>query len=229
MMSKPNSRCTLHRFLFLRCVVVALLLSCTAGCNYFVMLGYLIGGPPQLEPIFEKETNRSLTDLGERVAVVCYVDDKLKYQYDGIDHLVAVRVAARLGRNHIDIVNPEEVRLWLEENPDWDTPDEIGSELDATFVVFIDFNHFSLYEENAQHLFRGRAECIVSVYEIEANGDGKRIFTHDLSSQYPTLEARSASDISYDRFRGEYLWRLSEEIGRMFFPYGSGDDIGSAT
>ena len=202
---------------------------CVSGCNYIVLLGYLVGGPPQLEPIFEKETGQSFTDRGVRVAVVCYADNELKYQYDSIDQLLAIRVAARLQQNRIDVVHPEAVRLWLEENPDWDTPDEVGSEFDATYVVYVDVSDFTLYEQDSHHLFRGRSEGIVSVYEMNADGEGRRIFTRCLTSVYPTLAPRSASDVSYDTFRTEYLWRLSEEIGRIFFPYGSGDDIGNAT
>ena len=205
------------------------MLSCLSGCNYLIFFGYLIGGPPQLEPVFEKETNKSFTDRGVRVAVVCFAPDELKYQYDSIDHLVAVGVVARLKQNHIQVVNSEVVRVWLEENPDWDTPDEVGAEFDATFVVYVDISNFSLYEHDSRYLFRGRAETIVSVYEMKADGEGRRIFNKDLSSEFPRLGPRSASEISYDSFRSEYLLRISEEIGRMFYPYGSGDDVGSGT
>ena len=209
--------------------MLAVMLSCLSGCNYLIFFGYLIGGPPQLEPVFEKQTNQSFTDRGVRVAVVCYADNELKYQYDSIDHLVAVGVAARLKQNHVEVVNSEAVRVWLEENPDWDTPDEVGAEFDATFVVYVDVSDFSLYEHDSRHLFRGRTEAIVSVYEMKADGEGKRIFNHDLSSEFPRLGPRSASEVSYDSFRSEYLLRVSEEIGRMFYPYGSGDDVGSGT
>ncbi len=209
--------------------MLAVMLSCLSGCNYLIFFGYLIGGPPQLEPVFEKETNKSFTDRGVRVAVVCYADNELKYQYDSIDHLVAVGVAARLKQNHVNVVNSELVRVWLEENPDWDTPDEIGAEFDATYVVYVDVSDFSLYEHDSRHLFRGRTEAIVSVYEMKADGEGRRIFNYDLSSEFPRLGPRSASDVSYDSFRSEYLLRVSDEIGRMFYPYGSGDDVGSGT
>ncbi|MEO2031746.1 MAG: hypothetical protein ABGZ35_06650 [Planctomycetaceae bacterium] len=212
-----------------RCCVLAVMLSCLSGCNYLIFFGYLIGGPPQLEPVFEKQTNKSFTDRGVRVAVVSYAANELKYQYDSIDHLLAVGVAARLKQNHVEVVNSEAVRVWLEENPDWDTPDEVGAEFDATFVVYVDVSDFSLYEHDSRHLFRGRTEAIVSVYEMKADGEGRRIFNQDLSSEFPRLGPRSASEVSYDSFRSEYLLRVSEEIGRMFYPYGSGDDVGSGT
>ena len=205
------------------------LLTCLSGCQYLVIFGYLIGGPPQLEPSFEKETDQSFTDRGVQVAVVAYAPNELKYQYDSIDHMVAVGVGAKLKKNHVNVVNPEAIRQWLEENPDWDTPDEIGTKFDATYVVYIDISDFALYEQDSRHLFRGRADAIVTVYEMKANGEGKRIFSRDLSSEFPRLAPRSASEVSYDSFRSEYLLRLSEEIGRLFYPHGSGDDVGSGT
>ncbi|MCH2210217.1 MAG: hypothetical protein MK110_02875 [Fuerstiella sp.] len=218
-----------HIQVLLRLTVLTGMLSCLSGCNYLIFFGYLLGGPPQLEPAFEKATNKSFTDRGVRVAVVCYAPDELRYQYDSVDHLIAVGVSARLKQNHVAVVNSEAVRVWLEENPDWDTPDEVGAQFDTTFVVYIDLSDFSLYEHDSRHLFRGRAEATVSVYEMQADGEGQRIFHHELMSEFPRLTPRSASEISYDSFRSEYLLRISDEIGRMFYPYGSGDDVGSGT
>ena len=213
----------------LRLCVTAMLLCCLPGCNYIVLLGYMIGGPPQLEPAFEKKTNKSFTDHGVRVAVVCYAPDELKYQYLNVDYLIAVGIAARLRQNHIDVVNPDLVRVWLEENPNWDTVDEIGAEFDSTYVLEVDISDFSLYETDSRQLYRGRSDIMVKVHAMEADARSKLIFTEDLSSEFPRLAPRSASEVSYDSFRSEYMVRLSEEIGRMFFPYGSGDDVGSGT
>ena len=47
-----------------------------SGCNYFILLGYLIGGPPSIQPDFDKLTKESLTDKGVKVAVVCFAPDR---------------------------------------------------------------------------------------------------------------------------------------------------------
>lgn len=198
------------------------------GCNYFILLGYLIGGPPQIEPLFEKETKKSLTDRDVRVAVVCYAPNDLKYQFDDIDHILAKFLAVQLSQHKIEVVAPDAVRLWLEQNKDWDTPDEVGAAFDTTYVIYVDVSDFSLYERDSANLFRGRCEAIVSVYEMKADGSGKRIFQHDLTSAFPTQVPRSASEVSYESFRTEYFLRLSEDIGRMFYPYLRGDEISNA-
>ena len=214
---------------FVRLVLAALLLISVPGCNYFILLGYLIGGPPQIEPLFEKDTKKSLTDRNVRVAVVCYASDELKYECENIDHIIARQVTYQLSMNKIDVVPNDEVRSWMVQNPDWDTASEVGAAFDVNYVVYIDVSEFSLYERDSNTRFRGRCEAIVSVYEMETDGEGKRIFSHDLNSQYPIQVPRSATDVSYDTFRMEYFSRLSDEIGRLFYPYLNGDDISNAT
>jgi len=189
------------------------------GCNYFIALGYLIGGAPQEEPLFEKETKKSMTDKDVRVAVVCYASDELKYRFDNIDHIIASRVTNQMASKKIEMVPYDEIRAWLNENPDWDTAEDVGAEFDVTYVVYIDVSDFSLYERDSNSLFRGRCDAIVSVYEMETGGEGRRIFSRDVNSVYPLQVPRSATDVSHDTFRMEYIWRLSDDIGKLFYPW----------
>ena len=212
-----------------RCLLSLAILLAMPGCNYFILLGYLIGGPPQLEPLFEKETGKSFTDRNIRVAVVCYAPEELTKFHDNIDQMLMKRLSAMLYRNQIDIYNPDVIIGWMANNTDWDSPEEIGAEFDVNYVVYVDISEFSLYERDSTSLFRGRCEAICSVYEMEADGDGKRIFNKDINSVFPTQVPRSASDVSYETFRNEYFFRLGDEIGRLFYPYGNGDDIVNAT
>jgi len=221
-------RSQLSTVLLMKFSLIALLLVSIPGCNYFLLLGYLIGGPPQIEPLFEKETKKSMTDKDVRVAVVCYASDELKYQFDNLDHIVASRITNQLSSKKIKVVSYDEIRTWLKDNPDWDTAVEVGAEFDVNFVVYIDVSGFSLYERDSNTLFRGRCDAIVSVYEMKTDGDGKRIFSREINSVFPLQVPRSASDVSYDTFRMEYIWRLSDEIGRLFYPYLNGDDISHA-
>lgn len=210
-------------------LVASLALLILPGCNYFIALGYLIGGPPQIEPLFEKETKKSFTDRDIQVAVVCYAPDDLKKFHDNIDQMLAQRLSALLYKNEIKIISPEAVNAWMVKNPDWDSATEIGAEFDVNYVVYIDISTFALYEQDSTSLFRGRCDTIVSVYEMETDGDGRRIWDKDISSVFPKMVPRSASDVSYDTFRNEYFFRLADDIGRMFYPHRNGDDIVNAT
>lgn len=210
-------------------MLAALTAAALSGCNYVVFLGYLLGGPPSIEPDFDKTTGQSLTDKGVKVAVVCYAPNDLRFQFHKIDKEIAKYVAFRLAEHKIHVVNPDRVQAWLDENADWDTPAEIGKALEATHVLYIDLHHFQLYEEDSANLFRGRAEATISVYQMNGTPDGEKIYTQEHVSRYPLAVPRSAYEISYTNFKRQYLSRLSEEIGRLFYEHYNGDDIPDAT
>ena len=209
---------------------LCLLTACTqCGCNYVVLAGYLLGGPPSIEPHFDALTNQSMTDMDVKVAVVCYAPTKLKWDFSEIDHEIAKYVSFRLRDHEIKVVNPDYVRAWLDKNPDWDMVEEIGRDLDVTYVIYIDVSDYSLYEENSANLYRGRAEVFVSVFEMDESGEGDKIYTKELNSRFPILAPRATSDVSYQTFKRHYLSRLSEEIGRLFYEHYNGDEIIDAT
>ena len=83
---KPFKRPSIRIWLRLICLCSPLVLT---GCNYFILIGYLIGGPPSIEPDFDVETNKSMTDLDVTVAVVCYAPPKLKWDFSKVDKELA--------------------------------------------------------------------------------------------------------------------------------------------
>jgi hypothetical protein len=213
----------------LRSVVFALASALSGlslpGCSYVLFLGYLIGGPPSIEPSFDRETKESMTDKGVTVAVVCYAPNEVRYNFENIDHELTRYVTFRLHEHHIKVINPDRVKAWLDENADWDKPEEIGAAFDTTYVIYIDLNDFSLYEDGSATLYRGRAEAIVSVWKMDKSGDAEKIFLEEVRSRFPLHQPKSATEESYANFKGRYLSRLSEEIGRLFYEYYIADDI----
>ena len=101
-------------------------------------LGYLIGGPPSIQPDFEKLTKESLKDKGVKVAVVCFAPDEIRLNFIDVDKDMAKYVAHRLTQKDIKVVHPDRVQDWLDQHDDWDKPDEIGEATGATHVIFID-------------------------------------------------------------------------------------------
>jgi hypothetical protein len=209
----------------LRLAVLGASLLSASGCNYFILLGYLIGGPPSIQPDFDKLTKESLTDKGVKVAVVCFAPDEIRLNFLDVDKEIAKYVAHRLFNNKITVVQPDRVQDWLDKHDDWDKPDEIGEVTGATHVIFIDVHKYNLFEENSHELYRGRAEILVSVFKMQKGDQAEKIYTKELTSIYPLEQPRSTSEISYDRFKHQYLGRLSDEIGRLFYEYFNGDDM----
>ncbi len=216
-----------------RIIVATLLMVSISGCKQFIMLSYIIGGPPSIEPEFDRQTGHQLTEYGVKVAVVCYAPDELKWDYDSLDEHVAGMVAMQLQRHKIDVIDPTRVKAWLDKNPDWDSAEEIGAslvdgdDLHPTHIIQIDLSDYDLYEENSNNLYRGRADITIKVVKMNEDGSGKgeEAFKHQVKSVYPILTAVSTSSMSYTTFKGQYMVRLSEEIGRLFYEHYAGDDI----
>ena len=220
-----------------------------AGCAQAVLLGYLIGGPPSIEPDFDSATGLSLSAPDTVVAVVCYAPTKLKWDYETIDEEVAKTVTYRLGQNHIKVINPDYVRAWLDEHPDWERAEEVGEAFKCDYVIDMELHAFRLHEENSRELLRGSCEATVNVVQLsydkagegaaeDATGDkrngwefldGERIYSKDIQQIFPTQAPRSAYDESLESFKAEYLSRLSEAIGWLFYERYSGDKIPWAT
>ncbi|REJ87849.1 MAG: hypothetical protein DWQ34_15215 [Planctomycetota bacterium] len=199
------------------------------GCNQVMLLGYLIGGPPSIEPDFDAETGLSLDLPDVTVAVVCYAPSDLKMEQPKLDTEVATHVAYRLAQNNIQVVNPDRIHAWIDEHPDWDHPEEIGEAFNADYVIEIELATFGLYEHNSTELLRGRTETHVNVFEMDEFGRGDRIYTNVIDNEYPTEVPRSIYEQSVTAFRAEYLSQLSQAIGWMFYPRYSGDKVGWAT
>jgi hypothetical protein len=205
------------------------LLTTTSGCNYIVLLGYLIGGPPSIEPDFDAVTTESLTDKDVIVAVVCDAPKEILYDFNKVDRDIGKLVGYQLHKHKIKTIRPDLVRDWIDRNPNWDEPEEIGVGVKATHVIYIELTSYSVYEENSHELYRGRTEGMVTVYALDEEGEGENIYDKELNSLWPLAAPRSTSDVSRAGFQAQYLTRLSDEIGRLFYEYYTGDDMSHAT
>ncbi|QDU42056.1 hypothetical protein Mal52_05110 [Symmachiella dynata] len=209
----------------LKLLLCAMLLASTCtGCKAVVLLGYLIGGPPSIEPPFDIQTKTSLKEDDKRIAVVCYAPKELKFDTEDVDDELAQHVAMRLNSHGMKVIAPAAVQNWLDQNDDWDSPAEVGHALEADWVVYIDMQEYSLWEEGSMELYRGRTTAMVKVFDMN-DGDGEEIFTKEIVSVYPIRAPKPAHEIKRDRFKALYLSRLSEEIGQLFYEHYAGDEI----
>lgn len=199
-----------------------------SGCRMGMLLGLLISGPPTVEPEFDRQTKESMTEKDVTVAVVCFAPTEVRYSFENIDHELAKYVSFRLMENKISVIPPDHVRAWLDENRDWDKPEEIGAAFNTTYVIYIDLNEFSLYEEGSATLYRGRSEAVVSTWKMAEDGTAEKIFSMEKVSRFPQQQPVSTAEETYANFKARYLSRLSDEVGRFFYEYYLADEIGSA-
>ncbi len=207
-------------------IMLGLAFCCTfSGCLKIIPIAYLLTGPPSVEPDFDKQMGVSMKEPETTVAVVVYAPEEVQYDNDNIDHEISTYVTNRLNSHDISVIRPEYVHQWLEQNPDWDIPTEIGAHFETDYVIYIDITEFGLYEKKSHNLYRGRTEAMIHVYEMDDTGEGEKIYSKELTSKFPTNVARDEADVTYNTFKGQYMSRLSEQIGRHFYEYYNGDDI----
>jgi hypothetical protein len=210
--------------------MIAGLAMLSVGCLQQILFwGYLIGGPPSIAPDFDERTGKSLSDEDVTVAIVCYAPTELRWDNSKVDEDIAKYVSNRLARQKIKVVTPERIQEWLDKNPEWDKPEEVGEHFKTTYVVFIEMEDYSLYEKGNQNIYRGRAEVNIVVWKMEDDGSAEKIYQKQLTSQFPLAVGTPSTEITYSRFRRRYLSRLSEEIGRLFYAHFNGADISDAT
>jgi hypothetical protein len=161
----------------------------------------------------------------KRVAVVCYAPTELQWKFPQIDDQVAMHVAYRLAQNKIKMVDPDYIKAWTDQNPDWDNAEEIGREFKADYVIEIELASFSLHEGSSTTLYRGKTEAYIHVVEMDEDGHGERIFTKEIDFVFPLRVPRSSYDQALTSFQKEYLSRLSERIGWLFYERYHGDMI----
>ena len=214
----------------IRLMGTAMVLLAISGClNEALFIGYLIGGPPSIEPDFDVMTKKSMTDKGVTVAVVCFAPKEVLLNNFKVDQDLARYVSNRLHQHRIKVIPPDRIFAWIDQNPDWDRVVEIGEAFDATYVISIDLESYSLYEKNSANLYRGRSHAHVRVWEMDEDGDGEKVHEKSLNSIYPLAIPRSTSQESLSTFRRKYLSRLSDEIGWLFYERYNGDDMHDAT
>lgn len=218
----------------LKALCVLALTAPHAGCNMFILAGYLLGGPPSIEPDFDIKTGKSLSAKKRKVLVLCFAPTEVKWDFEAVDRELATHVSHRLNQNHIKVIDPQHVHAWLDQNADWDKPEEIGSDLEADYVIFIELSKYTLYEENSSNLYRGTADVIVTVYEMDQDakkngekGEGNVIYSKEVMSRFPDLQPVSTSDQTYYNFQRLYMSRLSDQIGQLFYEQYAGDNISS--
>ena len=209
-------------------VLLATIGMICSGCQQFVIISYLLHGPPSIEPDFDAETGESLSAPGVTVAVVCFAPKELQWKHPQIDQQVSTYVAQRLSQNHISTVHPDRVQAWVDEHADWERAEEIGTAFHANYVIEIEIADFSLHEGSSTTLLRGKTEAYVSVVKVHEDGYGEQVFTKELDFTFPTRVPRPTSGTTVSSFQREYLSRLSERIGWMFYERFHGDMIGWA-
>lgn len=178
------------------------------------MLGYMPYVTRVIQPHFTVQTKQRLPSCRDKsakpVVVVCSVPAELKRDYADIDHELARHVANCLGRNGIQVVNPDRVLLWLERNRDRNEPAQVGAEFKVDLVIQVDLKDYELREDQ----FRGRADLFLNVIQMSKGAqDGSVIYTKRVNSSYAEGEVNSVNEPNLEfkeGFQSQLSWSVSE-------------------
>lgn len=174
---------------------------------------------------FERKTKKSLAKGKVSVAVLTYAPTKLKLIDPSIDKVIARRVAKLLRSHGIKLASTKKVENWIEANPDWETPQEVGIAVKADYVIYIDLQQYDLFERGNRMLYRGRATFSTSVIEIDStNGIGERIYARTSKCVYPLAIPRSSRNLKVELFRRSFIDRISNDIKSLFCASNSTDE-----
>lgn len=190
--------------------------------NTLLFLGYMLGGPPTIEPEFDSAICGSLIDDHSKVLVICNADGVDKSTNGDLAEVLSNQVGARLEENSINVVSAFKENLREGNAKTEKDLASIGKSAKADYVISIQVKEFSLYEPNVKDLYRGRTTGKLSVIRVK---NGENIFERDYSDVYPIREPVPTSDISFAKFKTLAINHLSEKIGRHFYVNYASEDI----
>ncbi len=193
-------------------VVMTILLGSSTGCLHSILATgiYLWQGgdvvPAQCDAL-----------EGERVVVICRPPSSHEYRHAGAAREIGKRVSYLLRENvpRIDVVSPDEVDNWIDEQ-DWDNYKDLGRAVKATRVVYIELDNFDLYKGST--LYQGDAEVVIKVYDMEDKGH--EVFERNVGQiLFPRNSGIPASDKSIHQFQSQFVNVVSTQLGTLFYKH----------
>lgn len=201
-----------NRALVLVCLVG---LIPTGGCAAAALAMYAIKGtnvPGEYEELKD-----------QRVCVVCRPTASLQYSNASVSKRLARLVSVLLDQNirKLHVIDVREVEQWTDENS-WNEYHEVGQALKADLVIGIDLENFELYQ--GQTLYQGRASLTVSVNDVEKPGT---VHFEKVLPQviFPPNSGIPASDRPEAEFRAQFLNRVANQVGNLFYSHDSRADF----
>ncbi len=213
-MDRPKVRCRNYCFALLLAVTTV----ASTGCLHSILATgiYLAQGgnvvPADCEAL-----------EGERVVVVCRPPSSHEYRHAGAAHSIG-RQVSKLLREHvknIDVVHPQEVDNWIDEQ-DWENFKDLGRSVKATRIVYIELDHFDLHK--GKTLYQGNTQVKVTVFDT-ADSDWE-LWERDLGELlFPHNSGIPVQDTSVRKFRGQFVDIVSRKIAENFYKHDPNADF----
>ena len=200
-----------------------------SGCSLFVMAGKMIFGDPKMPCAFRSATHVDLVKDAKRILVVCSTPEAIKSEWTSLNVDLLDGVTRRLKTQGIDVVNPDDVATWLDDNGGtFDHPTELAEKFNVDYIIHLDIERFTFFEENSPTLYRGRTRGNVIAYAVQkVNGQktARHVFEREFNSEYPEQYPIAAESMSDKVFQKQYLDRVCAQVTFVFYDHRLSEEI----
>jgi hypothetical protein len=205
----------------------------TTGCNMLALPFFLI---PGMEPKIEAKCKLAAEDKEKEVKVIilasCGLETRpefLRVDRD-LSRMVAMNLqeAFKKNKEKVTLVPISQIEKYKDEHPNWHSldPEEIGKHFKADYVINLEIDSISLYEQGSSNtLFRGRTEISLAVVNIKQPKEGP-IYKEEYTCEYPRAKGPiPAGDSNPAQFRQRFLGVVARELSWRFTAHLVDDDL----
>lgn len=216
------------RRLLLLTLTLSLVINCS-GCSLFVMAGKAMFGDPKVPAPFSSATGTDLTEIDDRVVIVCTVPHGLLSRHPALQIDLVDRVSRNLESEGINIVEPGDVASWFDDHGEWGDFSELSKHFEATYVVHIDVREFDHRMPQSENLMRGQTEGHITVHQFNSKGKSGPpmavAFDRDFSLTFPSNYPVPREAKSEDLFVQGFTDRLALHLGQHLYDYRMSESI----
>jgi hypothetical protein len=209
-----------------RRILAGLFLAATlcTGCNIMALPFFLL---PGMEPKHDAKCKLAPKEKGKDVKVLLLTTTGLETrpEFLRVDRELSRKLCQVLGdgfkknKEKIQVVPTSKLDRYKDEHPNWhgQAPAEIGEHFGADYVVSLEINSLSLYEQGSVNtLFRGHADISIDVVDVHKPAEGP-IYKEEYRCEYPRTKGPiPASDSNVAQFRELFLSRVARELSWRF-------------
>jgi len=216
-------------------------LATLSGCEIFApfyVAAMMMGYDTRRDPAF------TFPEDAKRIAVISYADSDTLIEMGHVDHELNETLSRTLfqewdtGKNEAplealtkkkvkpQVIKSSKVARWQDEHEDWRSlqPAEMGRELKADYVIYVEIAKCSIYETGSKVLYHGQAEVTITVVRVE--NEEIAFGPETMSIEYPRGRPIPVSnEIPPLKFRREFIRRMAQQVSWLFIPHESGDEF----
>jgi hypothetical protein len=219
-----------------RCALVlglALAAASCCGCDA-ATLAYFLSPETREDPEVAKVLNADKKKTN-RILILPYLGlDRMETEFIQTDRELANLLAKQFNDmceaegDKLSVVSPYKVEEYKSRHPAWrdENPAAIGRQFGADYVLIVEINSMSLYEQSSNHtIYHGRMGLSLALVNVKhPDSDPKN---DEFICSYPKgVDVQQVEpDLPVSQFRSKFLNHAAREIAIKFLPHQKRDSI----